>query len=185
MPKARPAAPVSTAAQNTAAIRKPRNHQRNQARQSLLDAVLQPGTIQASAKSPQDPSPFLVLYARIPLQYWACGWLFKAIDDILWRSITSEARDTFPATLREDHTTHPGYVLRDIGNYGVELCPLTSRPKPGQRIPAGTRLQPTGFVLEKDSYPVFRAATVLPRKNGIFPKLPQFLGIFPPHELEA
>ncbi len=152
--------------------------------QSLLEAVDSVEDVPSREKSSRDPAPFLVTDARIPMEYWSEGWMFKAIDDLLWQTMTRDAQHTFPATLRTDRKTHPGYVTREIGDDFVELCPLTTRHRSLPRIPAGSRLEPTGFPMDKTSYVVTSAASRLPRNNDIFPILPKFLGIFPPEKLE-
>ncbi len=118
---------------------------------------------------------------RPPMEYWRKGWVFKNVQDLIWQNITEGA---FPDYV---HTTHPGYVLQEIGDYGIALCPLTTHPKKKQRkrlIPKGKLLDVTGHVMDKDSYLVERAISRLPRCGQIFKRNPSFLGVYPPEKLQ-
>jgi len=151
----------------------------------LLAEVFPP--ISGTPKTQRRAEPFMVAEARIPMMYWEKGWVFRNIEDVVWRAVTSapasEAETVFPATLRRDHTTHPGYVVEEVGNYALRLCPLTSRRQKAPYIPADTILEKTGFRIDQNSYLVLRSAALLPRKAGFFPRLPQFLGICPEQSL--
>ena len=124
----------------------------------LLRAILSDDDETAVAKRPCPPD-LPTLIGRHPMQFWFPGWLFKEIADSTWRLVTSKASHIFPTTLREDHYSHPGYVLREIGNYAVELCPLTTCRQNAPYIPAETRLESTGHPWPKDSYLVMAASS--------------------------
>lgn len=120
----------------------------------------------------------LVRDARLPLTFWREGWVLREIEDGTWLTLTAETH-AFPRRLRSDHVGHPGYVLEEIGNYALRLCPCSSLPQPGPRVPKGTVLQPTGFVNERDTYLVEGSSAVISRDGAIFRQYPRFLGIFP------
>lgn len=141
--------------------------------------------VAASKKNLKDITPLLVFKAKLPVEYWSEGWLFSGISDLLWRVITAEIPEPFPKTLRakEEHYTHYGYVIREISNTSIELCPLSSKNFTGEAacsIPAGRKLDITGHVLEQTSYLVQRAISQIPRNSNIFKVLPTFLGVYPP-----
>ena len=151
--------------------------------EELLRELFGGGALTSRNKSTRDIAPLLTEGARLPMEYWGTGWVFLGVEDLTWRSITADA---FPATLREDHKTHPGYVLREIGNYGVEMRPMTSHPwnrKQSRYIPKGARLDVTGYEMDRDSYLVERAVSRLPRSGQIFGYLPSFIGVYPPEKL--
>lgn len=124
----------------------------------------------------------LVRDARLPPSCWRAGWLLRQIEDLCWRELTAETHP-FPRRLRPDHTGHPGYVLEEIGNFALRLCPCSSMPQPAPCIPQGTILQPTGFIINHNSYLVTESAVVISRDGALFPQSPKFLGIFPPENL--
>lgn len=138
-------------------------------------------------KSPSPPSEkhidysMLYVWSPIPMEYWKKRWLLS-IPDSKWRSITESQ---FPATMRTDHSTHFGYVMREIGNYSIELVPVSSRSWSGSYyIPKGTCLDTTGFVIKMNSYLVTKFTSSLPRNNRTFPQTPKFLGILPAGKLK-
>ena len=145
----------------------------------LLEAIFTDDE-SADAKSPCPPG-LLTLPGSHPVKFWSTGWLFKEIADSTWQLVTSKASHIFPATLREDHHGHPGYLLREIGNYAVELCPLTSCRQNAPYIPKGTTLEETGrtWDSDRDSYLVEAASSSIARRKGFFAKLPEYLGILP------
>ncbi len=147
----------------------------------LLAEVFPP--ISGTPKTQRSAEPVMVAEARIPMMYWEERWVFRNIEDIVWRTVTaepaSEAETVFPTTLRRDHRSHPGYVLEEVGNYALRICPLTSRRQNTPYIPAGTILEKTGFRMDRDSFLVLSAVAVLPRRIKFFSRLPQFLGICP------
>ena len=123
--------------------------------------------------------------ARLPIKYWSPGWIFRQILDTFWWELTGQAANRFPATFRKDqgHFGHPGYVLAEIGDYQITLCPMSTRHHGKRYVRAGTRLEVTGHIFDKDSYLVESALINLPRKAGLFADLPRFLGICPPDKL--
>ena len=145
----------------------------------LLEAILADDDESATDAKCACPPGLEALPGRHPVKFWSTGWLFKEIADTTWQLVTSKASHIFPATLREDHRGHPGYVLREIGNYAVELCPLTTRRQNAPHIPAGTTLEATGRRWDRDSYLVEAASSSLSRRKGVFDKLPEYLGILP------
>ena len=125
----------------------------------------------------------LVRDARLPMTCWREGWVLREIEDGVWLTITAETHP-FPRRLRPDHWGHPGYVLEEVGNYALRLCPCTSLRQSGQRIPRGAVLQPTGVVTDRDTYLVEGSAAVISRDGAPFPQYPRFLGMFPPENLK-
>lgn len=145
-----------------------------------LDKIFPP----ASPLRPKDTRSIetvLVQNARVPSVFWSAGWLLREIEDVCWLTITE---DSFPRRLRPDHKGHPGYVLEEIGNYALRLCPCSSLPQSSPYIPQGTVLQPTAFIISSDSYVVEKCSSVIPRDDTTFSKIPKFLGVFPPEKLQ-
>ena len=149
----------------------------------LLDEVFRRNDLSPQTKNMRDISPLLVKDAGFSMEFWETGWVFRVIEDIDWRIMTKNA---FPATIRKGHTRHPGYVTREIGNYALELCPLSSKRWTNEQfIPEGKVLTPTNYVTDRNSYVIARASVRLPRSNRIFDKNLKFLGIYPPEQLES
>ena len=135
-----------------------------------------------NARNERPIEPALVLDARIPVTFWRTGWFLRQIEDLCWLELTRETR-TFPQTLRREHRGHPGYVIEEIGNFAVRLCPCSTKGLRGPFIPRGVRLQVTGLETDVRSYVVVACSSVIPREGDIFGETPQFLGIFPPDQL--
>lgn len=126
----------------------------------------------------------LVRDARLPMTCWREGWVLREIEDGVWLTITAETHP-FPRCLRPNHRGHPGYVLEEIGNYALRICPCSSLPQSGPLIPWGAVLQPTGVINDRDTYLVEGSAVVLSRDGAPFQQHPpRFLGIFPPEKLQ-
>ncbi len=151
----------------------------------LFDAVFSPSS--GTPRTGRDAENVMVAGARLPMDYWEGGWVFRGIEDLAWRAITTAeetgSEQIFPATLRPNHKSHPAYVLSEVGNYALRICPLTSRPQTSPYIPDNAILEKTGFRMDRDSFLVLGASVVLPRRAGLFPQLPVFLGIWPPDRL--
>ena len=149
----------------------------------LLAEALYKSDLTPQEKNQRDVTPILVPEAKLPIKFWETGWVFKAIDDMDWRVLTN---NVFPATLRKDHKTHPGYIFREIGDYALMLCPLSSIGwKKFKFIPEGAVLEITKIKMDKKSYVIDRASSLLPRYNRLFYSNPKFLGIYPPEKLES
>lgn len=131
----------------------------------------------------RDITPVLVLDARVPLAFWRQGWVLRQIEDVHWKEITKDSPEPFPRNLRSDRKGHPAYVLQEIGNYALKICPCSSQHQSCLRIPKGAILKPTGLLMSKDSYIIERSAVTLPRSSR-FPRIPEFLGIFPVEDLQ-
>lgn len=149
----------------------------------LLSKVFPPASSPLHPRNERPVDAVLVLNARLPPVFWRRGWLLRQIKDTLWREFTAETQ-TFPRTLTSRRKGHPAYVLEEIGNYALRICPCTSRPQAGPFIPEGTVLQPTGFVCDRRSTLVMASAPVIARNGALFDQYPQFLGILPPEQLQ-
>ncbi len=156
---------------------------RPKARSALRLERIRPASTPLRSRDARAIAAVLVRDARLPPVFWGTGWVLRQIEDTCWLTITAEAQP-FPRRLRPDHTGHPAYVLEEIGNYALRICPCTSLPQPGPRIPRGAVLQPTGVVCDRDSFLVTGSTSVISRASAIFSRIPAFLGIFPPEKLQ-
>lgn len=152
----------------------------------LLEDIDNIANIPGMEKSERDISPLLMAFARIPMEYWDTGWIFIAIGDRHWERFTRNSPHVFPATFREDKFTHPGYIIRNISNFAVEICPLSTKNfnRNPKFIPGGQKLGKTNFELKENNYLVLNSVSVLPRNNLIFESLPPFIGVYPPEKLD-
>lgn len=134
----------------------------------------------------QDSHRIFKLMDRIPMKYWSTGWVFREIDDHDWHTLTIDSEERFPECFRKNHFGHPAYILDEIGDYNIVLCPLsTSKRNLGcQYIPEKAILEQTGYGWEMRSYVVCRASTRIRRDDRNLQRLPRFLGVFPSHKLE-
>ena len=149
----------------------------------LLEELFYRRDLIPQEKNQRDITPLLVTKAKLPMEFWETGWVFRKIDDNDWLAATN---NVFPATLRKDHKGHPGYITREIGNYALELCPLSTKTWTKEKfIPEGSTLNITNFKTVLRSYIVNRASVRLPRYNRLFYDNPEFLGIYPPEQLKS
>lgn len=158
-----------------------KRYQKKQSAANLLAEIKNPE--KGRPRNPRDIASPLLLMTRPSMEFWRLGWLFKAIYDLTWRELTKDSAKIFPQTLREDHISHPGYVLEEKANHSVILCPLSTRgPRSNRFVPSGP-LDVTNFQWGKRSYLVEEAVSELPRDDDIFDKLPEFLGALAPDKL--
>jgi len=118
--------------------------------------------------------------SKYPLVYWGKGWFFFGMKNDHWAALTAKSRQPFPIQAKN---THPGYVLEEVGDCLVSLCPCSSHcwDRPKAWIPKGAELTPTGYVMDRDTYILVRSAVQVPRKGEW--RGARFMGIFPPEKL--
>lgn len=112
----------------------------------------------------------------LPLRYWKKRMLFRGLPDRWARKWTGRQ---FP--VRRSTGTHPVFSLAKLpGGIGWRVCPFSSK-RPYQQtafryIQAGCRLQPTGYVLDRNSYLIEHIRINIPRA---FATTLRFTGIVP------
>ena len=116
--------------------------------------------------------------------FWSTGWIMQFLRDKYWKTTTGGG---FPGKFNDGdpegiYHGHPLYVLRELGNFHMELCPMTTRCSKMPYIPEGSVLEVTGVVQEKNSYVLTRYTIKLGR-NARFPKPPSFKGVWQPEKL--
>ena len=116
----------------------------------------------------------------IPMEHWSCGDIFLGVLDSFWIKKTG---GSFPATMRQDKTTHPLYVVPS-SNYGLRVCPCTtssSHHPPRWYIPGGITLRNTGTTMDRTSYVLKMLEFPLMDGEEVSPAY--YRGMLPPEEL--
>ncbi len=156
---------------------------RHDGRERLLEALLKDEPQAQDGGVVKDVSALLGAPGRFPMRFWRQGFVLQDITDLCWRRFTAQAREVFPATLRHDHVSHPGYVKDVLPQGKVRIIPLSTKRSGKRYIKAGTRLQLTGFPWDRDSYLVMRGSCLIPQQDRLFEQLPRYLGVHPYDEM--
>ncbi len=107
---------------------------------------------------------------------WHAHMLFSGAPDTELKRLTG----AFPATFRQDKTTHPLFVLAAHGS-GNLVCPCSSQGQTRQQrfIRKNCRLEMTAQATDKDSFLIERYIFTLPLDAQLCGKL-TFRGRVPP-----
>jgi len=122
-------------------------------------------------------NPLLALGASIktlPLSYWEPAMLFAGAKDLELRKITG----FFPATMKGKKSTHPIFSLKSLGNFGIQVCPCTSRRHKGRFIKKSCNLEVTNNTTDRDSYLLEEYSFPISVQTPMESRL-RFLGIVP------
>ncbi len=156
---------------------------RRDGRERLLEALLSDDAVFQDEGVTQDISALLGAPGRFPMRFWQQGFVLQDITDLCWRRFTVQAREVFPATLRSNHVTHPGYVRDVLPGGRVRIIPFSTKGAGKCCLKAGTRLQLTGFLWDRDSHLVMRGSCLIPQQDRLFEQLPRYLGVHPYDEM--
>lgn len=164
--------------------------QKNPKLRAMLDGAYASEDSFGDYEDSENDRPAFNLYERIPMEYWEVGWVLKEIADADWYMFTKDSENVFPRSFRYDegHYGHPGYVLKEEGDFYIDICPLSTceslnAPLKYKYISDTDILEATGYGWSKKSFVVERSSSRVPRSYRLFKCIPQFLGVFPPHKL--
>lgn len=100
--------------------------------------------------------------------------LFAGAKDLELKEITG----LFPATMKSKKSSHPIFSLKSLGNFGIQVCPCTSRRHKGRFIKEGCTLEVTENTNDRNSYLLEQYSFSISVQSPMESRL-RFLGIVP------
>jgi hypothetical protein len=110
----------------------------------------------------------------LPLGLWEPNMLFSGAPDDDLKALTGH----FPAVIKSKHSTHPLFVLKRKANFGITLCPCTSRKSKARYIEKGCCLEVTAKVTDRRSFILEQFAFSISANFRLGSRI-RFMGIVP------